>query len=50
MNDLAKSIARDLAVRTVVIAGLLAIGYVAHKREMKRLNNEYRDLCETVKI
>lgn len=50
MDQTAKDVAQDVAIFAAAGAIAIALGYVVKKRQMKRLNKEYKELCETVKI
>lgn len=47
MNAATRIALQIVAPRVIAAASLLAVGYAAHKYEMKQLNKEYRELCET---
>jgi hypothetical protein len=49
MNAITRTAFQIVAPRVIAAATLLAVGYAAHKYEMKKLNEEYRELCETTK-
>lgn len=49
MNAVTRIAFKIIAPRVIAATTLLVVGYAHHKIEMKKLDNEYRELCETVK-
>lgn len=47
MNATARVALKIVAPRVIAATTLLVVGYAHHRYEMKKLNEEYRELCET---
>jgi hypothetical protein len=50
MNENAKFIIRILAPYAIAYATLLVVGHAMHRIEMKKMDKEYKELCETEKV
>lgn len=47
MNAATRVAFKIIAPRVIAATTLLVVGYAHHRIEMKKLNQEYRELCET---